>query len=180
MQRMNKAVFLDRDGTVIVDRGYLENPDDVDLLPGAADAMLRLRKAGFSLVLITNQSGIGRGYFSQATVERQHKRLAALLAQAGVTLDDIRVCPHAPGENCECRKPSPKLLQDAADKLQVNLARSFMIGDKPSDIAAGRNAGCRTVLVGPRKDETSEFHAPDLSRAADVIIEVDVKEIQVC
>ena len=174
---MNKAVFLDRDGTIIADRGYLKNPDDVELLPGAADGMLRLRKAGFSLVLITNQSGIGRGYFSQATVEKQHQRLAALLAQAGVALDDLRLCPHVPDANCDCRKPSPKLLQDAADKLKIDLNRSFMIGDKPSDIAAGRNAGCRTVLVGPRKDDTANYCAPDLARAADVIIKADVKEI---
>jgi D-glycero-D-manno-heptose 1,7-bisphosphate phosphatase len=166
---MRKAVFLDRDGTVIVDRGYLDNIEGIELLPGATGALKRLQQAGFLLVLVTNQSGIGRGYFGPETVARQHQRLALLLAASGVTLDAIEVCPHSPDQMCDCRKPQPKLLLEAAARFEIDLAGSFMVGDKLSDIEAGLAAGCMTIGIG-LSPNAADFCAPDLAGAADYIL----------
>ena len=166
----NPAVFLDRDGTVIVDHGYLDDADRVELLPGAAAALQRLRDAGFRLVLITNQSGIGRGYFGHDAVAEQHERLLGLLRECGVELDAIGICPHEPDEKCDCLKPNPKMVLDAAAKKDLDLSRSYMVGHKPSDIGAGHAAGCRSILVGDRQDKTAEFHARDLADAVDWIL----------
>ena len=142
------AVFLDRDGTVIVDAGYPSDPAQVQLLPSAAAGLARLKQAGFKLVLISNQSGIGRGLVSPADAERVHDRLVDDLAAAGVTLDGAYYCPHAPADACACRKPSPELIFRAARELEIDPARSFMVGDRVSDLEAGRRAGCRTILFG--------------------------------
>ncbi|MFO7821289.1 MAG: HAD family hydrolase [Lentisphaeria bacterium] len=174
---MNKAVFLDRDGTVIVDRGYLDDAEKVELIPGAAEAMLKLRRAGYKLVLITNQSGIGRGYFDREAVERQHDRLTELLAQKEVRLDFIGICPHAPDENCECRKPNPGLLLKAAADLNIELGESYMIGDKESDIEAGLKAGCRTIMISGGRSERADFCASGLAAAAEWIL-VQEKEVE--
>lgn len=145
---MDKAVFLDRDGTVIVDRGYLDCEEGVELLEGAGRALRVLATAGFRLVLITNQSGIGRGYFTKATVDRQHERLTQLLAPYGVTFDAIEMCPHAPEEKCTCRKPRPALILHAAHALNIRLEESYMVGDKATDVEAGRHAGCHSIILG--------------------------------
>jgi D-glycero-D-manno-heptose 1,7-bisphosphate phosphatase len=172
---MNKAVFLDRDGTVIRDYGYLADPEQIALLPGAGKALAALQNAGFLLVLITNQSGVGRGFFSETAVHAQHARLHDLLAPFGVRIAAIEYCPHAPEENCACRKPSPHMLLRAAAKLDVRLTDSFMIGDKPTDIAAGKAAGCRTVAIG-FGDAQEDFCAPDLAAAADYICSLSTEE----
>jgi D-glycero-D-manno-heptose 1,7-bisphosphate phosphatase len=143
------AVFLDRDGTLIEDVDYPRDPEAVRMLDGAVEALGDLRKAGYRLVVVSNQSGIGRGLVTAEDARRVHERFVAELARHGVELDDVRYCPHAPGEGCNCRKPAPAMLLAAAADLGLDLAASFMIGDKASDVEAGRRAGCRTVLLAP-------------------------------
>jgi D-glycero-D-manno-heptose 1,7-bisphosphate phosphatase len=147
-RRGRRAVFLDRDGTLIEDVGYPRDPDRVRLLDGAVDALGALRRAGFALVVVSNQSGIGRGFVTQEEAEAVHARFVAELRARGIEPDDVRYCPHAPDEGCTCRKPAPGLLLAAAGELGLDLTRSFMVGDKPADAETGRNAGCRTVLLG--------------------------------
>jgi D-glycero-D-manno-heptose 1,7-bisphosphate phosphatase len=142
------AVFVDRDGTVIEDVGYPSDPDQVRLLDGAADALAQLRAAGFRLVVVSNQSGIGRGLIAPEDAERVHERFVAELAAGGVALDAVRYCPHAPEDGCDCRKPAPGLIVAAAAELGIDLSRSFVVGDRESDVEAGRAAGCATILLG--------------------------------
>jgi D-glycero-D-manno-heptose 1,7-bisphosphate phosphatase len=141
------AVFLDRDGTVIEDVGYPRDPDSVRLLPGAPQTLAALHDAGLALVVVSNQSGVGRGIIAPAQAEAVHARFVALLADAGVQIDAVRYCPHAPDEGCACRKPSPEMLLDAARELGIDRSRSTMIGDRASDLQAGRRAGTRTILL---------------------------------
>lgn len=151
-----RAVFLDRDGTIIDDAGYLRDPGRVRLLPGAPEALNRLRNRGYRLVVVSNQSGVGRGLLTREDLENVHRRMAQELAGHGVALDGAYYCPHAPWEGCGCRKPSPGLLIKAAEEMGLDMHRSFMVGDKLSDISAGRRAGCRAVLLsltpGPSLD----------------------------
>jgi len=164
-QRMpNRAVFLDRDGTINEDVGYLHKPDDVRLLPGSAEAIRALNQAGWLVILVSNQSGIGRGLFDEAALTSVQERLNRELGQTGAHIDAAFYCPHAPGDNCRCRKPSPGLLQRAAQDFRIDLGRSWMIGDHASDIAAGRQAGCRTALVltGHGEAETPKTGPPDM------------------
>jgi D-glycero-D-manno-heptose 1,7-bisphosphate phosphatase len=142
-----RAVFLDRDGTVIHDVGYPRNPRQVRLLPGVGEALSKLRKHGFLLILVSNQSGIGRGLVMAEEAEQVHRRVIASLLEYDVELDAVYYCPHAPKERCRCRKPSPEMLLRAAKEFALDLARSFMVGDKLSDIEAGKRAGCRTILL---------------------------------
>jgi histidinol-phosphate phosphatase family protein len=142
-----RAVFLDRDGTLIQDVGYPRDPRQVRLLPGAVPALASLKERGFSLVLVSNQSGIGRGLVTSEEAGRIHARLVSCLAECGVQLDAAYYCPHAPEECCPCRKPSPAMLLRAAERLGLAPARSFMVGDKASDVEAGKRAGCRAILL---------------------------------
>lgn len=164
------AVFLDRDGTVMEDRGYLSDPEGVRLLPGVSDALRRLRDAGFLLVIVTNQSGVARGLFDRACVDRVNARLRRQLQVEGVEIDGVYVCPHGPDADCACRKPAPGLLMEAARDLDIDLARSYMVGDKDSDAEAGREAGCRSILLATSGDDTgagiAEARVRDLLEAA--------------
>jgi D-glycero-D-manno-heptose 1,7-bisphosphate phosphatase len=144
-----KAVFLDRDGTLMVDVGYPRDPADVKLLPGVVDGLRACREDGFRLAIISNQSGVGRGYFGPDAVTAVHQRLLELLAAEGVHIDDSRYCLHAPEDRCNCRKPSPLMIQRSAEHLGADLAASFMVGDKRSDTEAGRRAGCQGILLRP-------------------------------
>ncbi len=166
---LQKAVFLDRDGTVIRDANYLSTVEGVALLPGAGEALGALARAGFLLVLVTNQSGIGRGYFTAELVEAQHARLRELLKPFGAEFAAVEYCPHAPGAECGCRKPQPGMLLAATGRLRVAPADSFMVGDKPADVEAGRAAGCRTVFIGPAC-QGADCCAPDLAAAAEWIL----------
>jgi len=157
-------VFLDRDGTLIRDTGYLDNVAGVQLLPGVGAALAALARAGFVLVVVTNQSGIGRGLIRTEVVEQQHDRLRELLRPAGVDLAAVEYCPHAPDTGCDCRKPLPGMLLRAACRLGIDLAASFMVGDKPADVGAGHAAGCRTVFIGEGCAE-ADFNAPDVPAA---------------
>jgi D-glycero-D-manno-heptose 1,7-bisphosphate phosphatase len=142
------AAFLDRDGVINIDHGYVYRWEDFVFVPGAIGAMRRLQAAGYALAVVTNQSGIARGFYDEAALERLHGALREHLAEQGVTLAAIDYCPHLPdatvaryATDCDCRKPAPGMLLRTAQALDVDLASSLMFGDKPSDIEAGQRAG---------------------------------------
>jgi len=146
--RMQRAVFLDRDGTLIAEKNYLHRPEDVEIFPGAGAALRQLTEAGFKLFMVTNQSGIGRGYFTLADAERVNERVSADLAPAGVRFEKIYIAPEAPEQSSRGRKPSPQFLFDARDEFGLDLAASFMVGDKLIDLECGWNAGVlKSILV---------------------------------
>lgn len=147
MQRAVKAVFLDRDGTINVDRHYLSKPEQFELIPGVGAALRRLRDAGFRLFIVTNQSGIGRGYYTEADMHAVNARMNELLAPLGVAFDRIYFSPEAPEQPSRNRKPSPQSLFEARDEFGVDLGRSYMIGDKFIDVETGWNAGCAASLL---------------------------------
>ena len=149
---MRPAVFLDRDGTIIEDEGYLADASRVRLVPGAIEALRRFRDRGMMLVVVSNQSGIPRGLITPAQHAEVDARVKAVLAGEGVPLDAAYYCPHLPGDGCSCRKPKPGMLDQAAREHAIDLARSIMVGDKMSDVGAGRAAGCITALLGLPKD----------------------------
>jgi D-glycero-D-manno-heptose 1,7-bisphosphate phosphatase len=143
------AVFLDRDGTLIEDPGYLHRPEDVRLVPGAGGAVARLNAAGWPVVVITNQSGIARGLYDVAAYRSVEQRLEELLAAAGARLDGTYYCPHHPDVTgpCDCRKPGVRLFREAARALGIDLRRSWYVGDKASDVEPARALGGRGILV---------------------------------
>ena len=140
-------VLLDRDGTLNVEKHYLSDPDELALFPGTTCALKRLRQLGYGLVVVTNQSGVGRGYFTAEAVERVHDRLRELLAADGASVDAIYICPHAPDQDCDCRKPLPGMALQAIAEFGFDPEKSIVIGDKAVDIALGRAIGARTILV---------------------------------
>lgn len=138
-----RAAFLDRDGVIIEDVGYLSDPAGIRWVPGAIRALKALREAGYAPLLATNQSGVGRGMFSQETLDRFHAALAARLVALGAPLVAIAWCPHGPEEDCLCRKPLPGMLEEAFAALPLVREGSFMVGDRAGDVAAGEAAGVR-------------------------------------
>ncbi|MFZ0591841.1 MAG: HAD family hydrolase [Bryobacteraceae bacterium] len=142
-----RAFFFDRDGTLIVDCGYIRNPSDVELLPGVVETLAELRRRGFLLVVVSNQSGISRGLITKDEAQAVDGRFRELLEGRGIALDGVYECPHAPAANCDCRKPEPGMLLQAARELDIDLERSYMVGDKSSDCEAGARAGCWPVLI---------------------------------
>jgi D-glycero-D-manno-heptose 1,7-bisphosphate phosphatase len=162
-----QAIFLDRDGTIIVDAGYVGDPADVALLPGAAEALQKLRAAGYLLIVASNQSGLARGYFGEDDLRAVHDRMLKLLAEAGVYLDAAYYCPFLAGEGAtvegyhlesDLRKPAPGMLLAAADDFAVDLSQSWMIGDSERDVQAGQAAGCRTILLRAESTEAQPLH----------------------
>lgn len=147
MKGSSKAVFVDRDGTLIVDVGYPRDPELVEFLPGALNALRRLDQLGFSIVVVSNQSGIGRGLVSKLEAEQVHQRFIDRLEEFGIQLSGAYYCPHAPTDGCDCRKPAPGLIMRAAKDLNLSPEQSFLIGDKSSDVEAGKSAHCRTLLL---------------------------------
>ncbi len=162
----------------MIDSHYVGDVDRVILIDGAVSALRRLQDAGYRLFVITNQSGVGRGYFSRQAVDQIHHFLDQQFAASGVSRVEYYVCPHHPDDNCDCRKPRPKHLLDAAAKHDLDLKNSYMIGDRASDIGAGENAGTRTILVltgaGQETLQTGATHpdhaAADLAAAATWIL----------
>ncbi len=146
---MNKAVFLDRDGTVNVDCGYVYRVEDLALIEGAAEALRMFQERGYLLILITNQSGVGRGYFTMDDVAVFNEALSVELARHGVKIDDCFICPHGPQDGCECRKPLPFMVLKAIEKYDISPSESFMFGDKASDVECGESAGVRSFRVTP-------------------------------
>lgn len=184
----DRAVFLDKDGTLIVDVPYNVDPSLIELAPGAVQGLSKLHEGGYRLVVISNQSGVARGRFDVSALGPVEARLHELLAEFGVPLAGFYFCPHHPGGSvpaysvvCDCRKPRPGMLIRAAEDLKINLPRSWFVGDILNDVEAGRRAGCRTVLLdvgnetewvaGP--DRTPDFKATDLFEAADLILQAD-------
>jgi D-glycero-D-manno-heptose 1,7-bisphosphate phosphatase len=151
---MNKAVFLDRDGTVNEEVGYLRDLKQLRLIPGAAGAIRRLNEAGLAVILVTNQSGVARGYFTEAFVRETHALLERMLREEGAHLDAVYYCPHHPAAgdshytaDCDCRKPGTGLIDRAARDLSLDVAHSYVVGDKWSDVELGQRAGAATILV---------------------------------
>jgi D-glycero-D-manno-heptose 1,7-bisphosphate phosphatase len=151
---LQRAVFLDRDGVINVEKGYLHRIEDFELLPGAPEALSLLKEAGFLLVVVTNQSGVARGYYSLEAVHELHRHLQSELKPYGVAINGFYICPHHPehgsgkfAAECFCRKPLPGMLEQAVADFRIDPAQSYLVGDKLSDIEAGHAAGCRCLLV---------------------------------
>jgi len=162
---LRPAAFFDRDGVINVDHGYVHDPDQFELIPGAAQALRLCRDAGFLVFIVTNQAGVARGYYDEAAIAHLHDHLQACLMREGASVDDIRYCPHLPDApvaryDCDCswRKPAPGMLLDLAKHWPVDLQRSFLVGDKDSDIAAARAAGVTGYLF--EGGNLAEFIAP--------------------
>lgn len=176
MTTRRPAAFLDRDGVINIDHGYVYRWEDFAFVPGAVDAMRRLQAAGYALVIVTNQSGIARGYYDEAALLSLHEALRENLARQGVQLDAIEYCPHLPGAtlarygiDCDCRKPAPGMILRSAEALGIDLAGSLMFGDKSSDIEAGRAAGVGRCVRLAKNGEPGAAAADflDLSQALD-------------
>ena len=144
---MNRAVFLDRDGTIVAEKNYLHRPEDGVIFPGAGAALKRLQDAGFKLFIVSNQSGVGRGYFTMSDVDKVNAHLCAGLARDGVRFEKIYIAPEAPDAPSRGRKPSPQFLFDARDEFGLDLAQSYMVGDKLIDLECGWNAGVKKSLL---------------------------------
>lgn len=171
-----RFVLIDRDGTINVERHYLSDPDQLELIPGVAAALRRLRDAGYGIAIITNQSGIARGYFDQARLEEIHQRLRQLLAEAGVAIDGIYICPHGPDDDCDCRKPLPGMANQAMAEHGFDPKKSTVIGDKEVDVELGQAIGAATFLVrtghGGKYAATSKADhvVADLAAAVEIML----------
>ena len=173
---MKRAVFLDRDGTLIVEKNYLHKPEDVEIFPGVGMALKKLSAAGYTLVMVTNQAGVGRGYYTMADVEKVHAHLAAEFARDGVSFAQIYVAPEAPGQPSRGRKPSPQFLFDARDSLDLDLAQSFMVGDKLIDLECGWNAGVKKSLL-VRTGYGAELERTDADKLTRAVIADGIPEV---
>ena len=168
MREKNNAIFLDRDGVINEEVSYLSNPDDFRFIDGSIKAMKILKDLGYLLIVITNQAGIARGYFSEKVLQQIHQKMIRVLDTCDASLDDIFYCPHHPNFTgpCECRKPQPGMILVAAKKHDIRLDQSFMVGDTLGDIETGYNAKCKTVLVmtGYGREEVKKIDKiePDL------------------
>lgn len=152
----NKAVFVDRDGTINEDVHYLNDPEKFDVYSGVGDGIKKLKENGFKIIIITNQSGIGRGFFTEHQLLRIHERMIAEFLNFDVTLDGIYYCPHHPDDHCNCRKPNTGLFEKAIQEHNIDITKSYMIGDKMLDIEAGKNIGVKTALI-PEPHSREEF-----------------------
>jgi D-glycero-D-manno-heptose 1,7-bisphosphate phosphatase len=171
------AVFLDRDGTLIEDVGYLSKPEQIRLLPGVPEALRKLREAGFLLIVTTNQSAIARGWLTEGKLHAVHESLNSRLRRVGAQLDAFYYCPHLPdgqieqyAQRCDCRKPGDGMLRRAAREWRISLADSYAVGDSRRDVEAGRRAGCFAVLLD-REAVAADACARDLAEAADIILQ---------
>ncbi|HUQ20314.1 MAG TPA: HAD family hydrolase [Gemmatimonadaceae bacterium] len=168
MNPLPSAVFLDRDGTIMEDVRYVSNADDVKLIVGAAEAIARVNSALVPIVVITNQSGIGRGYYSEEDYHRVEKRTEELLAERGAKIDATYFCPHSPADGCECRKPGTLLFERAAADLRIDLSKAVFIGDRLRDIEPALQFGGAMVLVPNATTPAAEIErAKTIARVAD-------------
>ena len=173
----NRAAFLDRDGTIIEEVGYLDRAERVEFYPWTIDAIRALNRAGLAVVMVTNQSGIARGFFTEAVVDEVHSHMAAMLAEGGARIDAYYYCPHHPdgkvpgyAQHCDCRKPGRGLVDRAVRELGVDPARSFVVGDRWLDVALGRAVGAECVLVRTGYGMSEEQKRPrDLT--ADAVVD---------
>ena len=156
------AVFVDRDGTICFDRHYLSNPDGLELIPTVAEGIKRLNDAGIPVIVVTNQSGVGRGFFDEEQLKAIHDRMENALAEHGASVNDIYYCPHMPDSGCDCRKPAPGMLLEASDEHGIDLKHSFVIGDRMMDIEMAHAVSAKAILVpepGDQYDIEKEIHA---------------------
>ena len=187
-ERKRRAVFLDRDGTINVEKDYLYRPEDFEFYPGVPLALKKLKESGYFLIVVTNQSGVARGYFTLAEVDALHNHLQKRLHEFGTEVDGFYICPHHPEQGsgeyrkqCDCRKGEPGLLLKGAADFRIDMAESYMIGDKLSDIEAGIRAGCQPVLVltGYGTETSQKLQSEDipifdnLSRAVEYILSLN-------
>lgn len=172
---MKKAVFLDRDGVLIEQVAYLSRPEQAALIPGAVEALALVHRHGDVAVVISNQSGVGRGYFTAADVDAVHDRIQKLLGAQGEYVDAFYYCPHAPDEACSCRKPSPEMILKAAERFGIDVHASLMLGDRMSDLQCGVNAGCASsvlVLTGYGEEQAPKARAAGFAVARDMLAAV--------
>lgn len=182
---MKRAVFIDRDGTINVEKDYLYLAEEFEFIPGAAKAIGILNKAGFLVVVVTNQSGVARGYYTEEDVHLLHRHIASQLELEGAAVDAWFYCPHHPAGRgsyalpCRCRKPLPGMLLEAARRFDIDLESSIMIGDKLVDVEAGRAAGCSSIMVRTGYGQKEEQRLPkgvevfdDLLAAAESVARV--------
>jgi len=173
---MNRAVFLDRDGTLIEEKHYLHRPEQVVIFAGAAAALRRLQDAGFKLILISNQSGVGRGYFTLADVEAVHQHLRQELDREGVRLDGIFFAPEAPDQPSRGRKPSAQFLFDARDQFGLDLGDSFMVGDKRIDLECGWNGGVKRCFL-VRTGYGAELERSEVGKLGSAVVADGLPEV---
>src|SRR3989344_6633767 len=173
---MTNAIFLDRDGTLIEDAGENKDIEKYKLLEGVVDGLKIFRRFGFKLIVVTNQSGIGRGYYTEESMHKFHDKMIEDLEKNGVKLDGIYFCPHHPDKDCECRKPKTGMIDKAVKELGIEIKGSFMIGDKDTDVELAHKAGMKGILIQTdtyknEKNVKPDYKAKDLVEAADYIRE---------
>lgn len=156
--KKNIAVFLDRDGVINEDIGYVHKPEDFKIFPGVFESLKKLRESGFKLIIITNQSGIGRGYYTEEDFFKLNNYMLDIFDKNGVKIDKVYFCPHLPKDNCDCRKPKTKFIEDAVEEFDLDIKRCWAVGDKLSDVEIGERAGCRTVLLDSRYTRGLDRH----------------------
>lgn len=161
MSAKARAVFLDRDGTLNEDIGYVSKLENFRLIPGIKPALRLLKDMGFKLFVVTNQSGVGRGIIPQRNLDLIHQKMVEEFRHDGIELDGIAFCPHRPEEKCPCRKPLPKMLKDLTRKNDVDLKGSYIVGDKISDVLTGKKGGCKSVLLLSEEDESINLDEED-------------------
>lgn len=181
MKTARRAVFLDRDGTIIEDVGYLSDPSDIRFMPASASSLVSLNAAGFKLIVVSNQSGIGRGLITHEQFDRVNSEFQRQLRDMGVRIDATYYCPHAPSDGCTCRKPLPGMILQSASELDVELAGSWVIGDQIRDVEAGQRAGCLTALLGEAGtgEVTPTIHARTWELLTRSILERETTECEV-
>lgn len=177
-----RAVFLDRDGTINPDSGYIDSPKKFNIFSAARSGLKLLARHGYLLFVVTNQSGIGRGFFTEEALDKIHRKLKRELEKDEIKLTEIAYCPHHPDDRCECRKPSPYLVKRLADHYDIELAESYFIGDKICDVVTGKNAGCFSILLARRSQLSSlrkredwaepDYITSDLYQAARWIVDI--------
>ncbi len=181
---MKRAVFLDRDGTIVRESGYISDSSTLELIPDAAEAINGFHSLGFLVILVTNQSAVGRGYITEEDLTRIHKRLQETLSKSGATLDAIYVCPHLPDDDCDCRKPKPGLIKRAVKDFDIDTSRSYIIGDQKTDIELGKREGICTILVltGFGKETLNDIYpdyvAGDIINAQRLISRIEGKKMK--
>ncbi|MEH1842473.1 MAG: HAD family hydrolase [Nostoc sp.] len=168
----NKALFLDRDGVLIEYVPYLSHPNQVKIPVGTGETLKKWQDAGYLLIVITNQSGVGRGYFTMSDVEAVHTQMRQEYECFNVEFQDIFMCPHQPSDNCKCRKPSPQMIFEASEKHLVEISNSFFIGDALSDIECAVNAGCNPILLLTSRTEAKTNTLSHNQAAINIVNEV--------
>jgi len=161
--RSKFAVFVDRDGTIVFDKHYLADPDGLELIPTVAEGIAKLNRASIPVIVVTNQSGVARGRFTENRLREIHARLDRILEEKGAKIDDIFYCPHMPDAGCDCRKPAPGMLLKAKERHGIDLTKSFVIGDRMLDVEMARKVGAKVVLVPEPGDQ---YHVDDEIRAS--------------